>query len=106
MRSSAKEKKEIEIERNKKNSEETRKGNNRIRLKFRQKRWHFTIIKRQANSGLEGIIREGRGRGTSPSLIEKDRNINNYAHEAGEMKGIFYKRRVWTLSYVCLYIYL
>jgi len=38
-------------------------------LKFRQKSRHFTIIKRQANSGLEGILREGRGRGPSPSLI-------------------------------------
>ena len=42
-----------------------------IELKCRRKSGHFTRIKRQANSGLEGILREGRGRGTSPSLIKK-----------------------------------
>jgi len=30
-------------------------------LKRRQKSEHFTKIKRQANQGLEGILREGRG---------------------------------------------
>jgi len=32
-----------------------------IELKHLQKSRHFTKIKRQANSGLEGILREGRG---------------------------------------------
>ncbi len=41
-----------------------------MRLKSLQKSLHFTLIKRQANSGLGGILREGRGRGTSPSLIK------------------------------------
>jgi len=44
-------------------------------LKLRQKSRHSTKIKRQANLGLEGILREGRGRGTSPSLIKKNKYI-------------------------------
>ncbi len=31
------------------------------KLKLQQKSWHFINIKRQANQGLEGILREGRG---------------------------------------------
>ncbi len=46
-------------------------GNSIAKLKHWQKSGHFIIIKRQANLGLEGILREGRGRGTSPSLIKK-----------------------------------
>jgi len=48
-----------------------------MRLKSRQKSRHFADIKRQANRGLEGILREGRGCGTSPSLIKKI-NIYNF----------------------------
>lgn len=44
-------------------------------FKFQQKSRHLTVIKRQANQGLEGILREGRGRGTSPSLIKKETEI-------------------------------
>jgi len=47
----------------------------KAKLKFRQKSRHSTKIKRQANRGLEGILREGRGRGTSPSLIKKNKYI-------------------------------
>jgi len=31
------------------------------KLKYRQKSGYFTKIKRQADQGLEGILREGRG---------------------------------------------
>jgi len=37
---------------------------------IRQKSPQITEIKRQANKGLKGILREGRGRGPSPSLIK------------------------------------
>ncbi len=36
-------------------------GNSIAKLKHWQKSGHFIIIKRQANLGLEGILREGRG---------------------------------------------